>query len=327
MFLLDDDGDHAGFLPASSVACGALIAMPRSWLGVCSTSDLEGWESRETLALLEQCHELGAAGIHAVINGDPVAIRKRAEESGMYVEAMVPMPDGDDTSEFVDSIQRAQAAGATALRAACLPTRRYEAFQSWEAWQQHVARSHRSIRAALPILDQFRIPLGLENHKDWTTAEMLELMRQYGSEYFGVCLDFGNNISLLDDVNRSIEQLAPYTVSTHLKDVAVEPHTEGFLLAEVVLGDGIVDVPRAVRRIHHVRPQTHFSLEMIVREPLRVPVLSESYWTTFPDRACIDLARTLRLVNQNRLPRVFPERAAAMAACLETRNPLEKEAF
>lgn len=264
--------------------------MPRYSLGVAATSYLKVWETIDTLELLERCHGFGAAGIHAVVNGDPEVIRERAEQYEMYFEAMVPLPSDEDTSEFEESLKRAQRAGATALRAACLGTRRYETFRTLGAWRAHVEASHRSLAAALPLLDRYKIPLGLENHKDWTADELVALVRQYSSEYFGVCLDFGNNISLLDDPMEAIEKLAPYTVTTHLKDIAVAPYDEGILLSEVILGRGLIDLRKALELIRRARPQTRMNLEMITREPLRIPLLNEGYWATLPDKSAAELA-------------------------------------
>jgi sugar phosphate isomerase/epimerase len=271
--------------------------MPRYSLGVSATSYLSVWETIDTLELLRRCYGFGAAGIQAVIHGDPVLIRKEAEKCEMYFEAMVPLPVRDDTAEFEQSLKAAQAAGATALRAACLGTRRYETFKTLEAWNEHVAESHRSLEAALPMLDKYKMPLGLENHKDWTADQLASLMKRYSSEYFGVCLDFGNNISLLDQPMDAIEKLAPYTVCTHVKDIAVDSYEEGILLSEVVLGQGLIDIPRTVSLI---RPGTHMTLEMITRQPLKIPMLREDYWNTFPESKAQDLARILRFVNQNK---------------------------
>jgi sugar phosphate isomerase/epimerase len=275
-------------------------------LGVSATCYLTVWESLDTLAFLDRCHAFGAAGIQAVLRNDPLEVRARAEEYGMYFEAMVPLPSGGDTSEFELSLRHAQAAGATALRAACLGTRRFETFQTLADWHEHVAASHQSLEAALPLLDKFKIPLGLENHKDWTTDELLAILKRYSSEYFGVCLDFGNNISLLDSPMETIEKLAPFTVATHIKDMAVALYDEGILMSEVVLGKGYLDLPRAISLIHEARPQTRLTLEMITRDPLRIPLLTDAYWATFPDKTGLDLARTLRFVNEHSatLPRV-----------------------
>jgi sugar phosphate isomerase/epimerase len=273
--------------------------MTPSSLGISATSYLSVWETMDTLEFLERCHGFGAAGLQAVLRGDLAKIRATAERYGMYLEAMVPLPVGEDTTEFEAALKNARTVGATALRAACLGTRRYETFKTLDAWRAHVSESRRSLAAALPLLDKYKIPLGLENHKDWTADELLALLKQFPSEYLGVCLDFGNNISLLDSPMETIEKLAPYAVSTHLKDMAVAPYAEGILLSEVILGTGHIDLLRAVRLIRKAKPGTRMTLEMITRDPLKIPLLTDSYWTTLPDKSALELARTLRFVNEH----------------------------
>jgi 3-oxoisoapionate decarboxylase len=285
-------------------------------LGVASTSYMGVWRPKDTLEFLERCHALGAAGIQAGIHGDIAGeaetradirkIRTRAVQLDMYIEAMVPLPNGDDTGAFEQSLKDAKEAGAVALRAACLGTRRYENFASAADWQAHVARSYQSLAAAVPLLEKYKIPLGLENHKDWTLDEMLALLEVYQSEYLGVCLDFGNNIALLDDPVVTIERLAPYTVTSHLKNMGVEVTNDGFLLSEVLLGEGYLNIPGLVKLVRQARPQAHFLLEMITRDPLKVPCLSDDYWASFPDRNGRYLARTLRFVQNNMSSRSLP---------------------
>ncbi len=277
-----------------------------SKLGVATTSYLSVWRPKDTLEFLEHCHSIGATGIQASINGDIPKIRARAGQLGMWVEAMVPMPKGTDTTVFEQHLKDAQAVGALALRSACLGTRRYETFTSFEAWQQHVAESHASIEAAIPLLEKYKIPLGIENHKDWTAGELAALMKRYSSEYFGVCLDFGNNLALLDNPLDVIEKLTPYTVCTHLKNMAAASYPDGLLLSEVLLGDGYLDLAGIVPRFHQARPDVRFSLEMITRDPLKVPCLMDEYWVTFPDRNGLYLARTLRFVEEHHSSRILP---------------------
>jgi sugar phosphate isomerase/epimerase len=244
------------------------------------------------------------------MHGDLAKIRSRAEQFGMYLEAMVPLPKGGDTAAFEQSLKDAKEVGAVALRSACLGTRRYETFSSRADWQTHVTESYQSIATAVPLLEKYKIPLGLENHKDWTADEMVALQKKYASEYFGVCLDFGNNIALLDDPMDLIEKLAPYTVSTHLKNMAVAPSSDpndGFLLSEVLPGDGYLDLPRVIGMIQQARPKTRFTLEMITRDPLKVPCLGDKYWASFPDRNGIYLARTLRFVNAHKSSKPLPQ--------------------
>ena len=79
----------------------------------------------------------------------------------------------------------------------------------------------------------------------------------------------------------------------------------GFLLSEVLLADGSLDLSRAVAMIREHRPNIRFSLEMMTRDPLKVPCLSDNYWITFPDRNGLYLARTVRFVNEHRSPQPF----------------------
>lgn len=267
-------------------------------MGIAYTSYMSFWRPKDAYLLLEHCHELGAAGVQTTLSGDLGKFRARAEQLGMYVEGMVPLPKNGDVAAFEQALQNAKEAGATALRAGYLSGRRYETFSTLADWQGFVTAAHKSIEAALPLLDKYKIPLGIENHKDWTADEHLALMKKYSNEYLGVCLDFGNNISLLDDPMDVAVKLAPYTVTTHLKDMAVGPHPMGFEMAEMPLGQGFLDLAKMISLVQQARPTTHLTLEMITREPLVIPCLTDKYWVTFPERNGVYLARTLTLVSK-----------------------------
>lgn len=96
----------------------------------------------------------------------------------------------------------------------------------------------------------------------------------------------------------TIQQLAPYAFSVHLKDQAVQPYAEGFLLADIPLGEGIFDLRRMIRILRQSNAELNFSLELITRDPLRVPCLADSYWVTMPELPATELARTLRTVGE-----------------------------
>jgi sugar phosphate isomerase/epimerase len=283
-------------------------AQEKTGMGIAWTSYMTAAKPQDTLEFLRRCHALGASGIQAPLHGDLRKLRAQAEQLGMYLEGLAPLPKNGETSAFEKSIQDAKEAGARCVRAGALSGRRYESFASLEDWRKFVSDSRRSIEAALPILEKYKMPLALENHKDWTADQMVELMESHPSEYLGVCLDFGNNIALLDDPLNVVEMLAPFAIATHVKDMAVEWYNDGFLLSEMVLGQGFLDLPRMISLIRQSRPATRFSLEMITRDPLQVPCLTEKYWVTFPDRNGLFLARTMQLVQRYKsatpLPRI-----------------------
>ena len=127
-----------------------------------------------------------------------------------------------------------------------------------------------------------------------------------------MCLDFGNNLSLCEDPMETARTLAPYVVYAHIKDMAVEEYEEGFLLSEVPMGDGFLDLKQIVGMLRQKDPNMIFNLEMITRDPLKIPVYTPKYWATFDDAYSPlpgrDLAAVLALVKKNRprkpLPRV-----------------------
>ena len=135
-----------------------------------------------------------------------------------------------------------------------------------------------------PILQRHALKLAIENHKDLTVEELSQLMRRISSEWIGVNVDTGNNLALLDDPYETIDALAPYALSVHLKDMALQESDDGFLLSEVPCGSGFLDLPRIVATLRKANADIAFNLEMATRDPLRIPCKTTNYWSTFPQR-------------------------------------------
>jgi sugar phosphate isomerase/epimerase len=217
----------------------------------------------------------------------------------MYIEGIVNLPrQASDAERFEAELRTAKEAGADVVRAA-LDRRRYETFDSADAFRQFADRSRQTLGLAEPILRKHRVRLGVENHKDWRVQELLELVKRLSSEHVGVCVDTGNSIALLEDPHAVVEAYAPWAVTTHLKDMAVAEYADGFLLAEVPLGAGFLDLPRIVGTLRRAQPSVRFNLEMITRDPLKVPCLTPKYWTTLDAISGRELARALTLVRVN----------------------------
>jgi 3-oxoisoapionate decarboxylase len=296
------------FLAAGAAAAAAPAgAAQRSKLGIATTSYMTVRKFRDTLEFLEHANSLGAAGIQtALTNLEPAyldKVERRLKETGMFLEVMAGLPRVE-MERFVQTMEAAKRLGALCVRSACLGGRRYENFNTLEEWKKFVSESKAALARAVPVAGKLKVPFAIENHKDWTVDEMVPLLKSYSSEYFGVCLDTGNNISLLDDPMEVVERLAPYALSTHIKDMGVAGYEDGFLLSEVPVGHGMLDIPKIVAMVEKARPKTRMTLEMITRDPLKVPVFTDKYWATFPDRNGVFLARTMRMVHakKSKLP-------------------------
>src|SRR6185503_1876690 len=99
---------------------------------------------------------------------------------------------------------------------------------------------------AEPVLKKHRLRLAIENHKDWRVSELLDILKRLSSEWVGVCVDTGNSLALLEEPMAVIQGLAPFAFSCHLKDMGVQEYEEGFLLSEVPLGEGFLDLKKMI---------------------------------------------------------------------------------
>jgi len=271
---------------------------------------------RQSFDIIEHCRSLGLGGVQTnPPSTDPAELKKfrqRIEGYGMHLVCDPRLPKQEsDVPGFEAQVAAYKEAGAAVFHAA-MTGRRYEDFDALEPFKQMFEQSKRMVALAEPVLKKHRMRLGIENHKGWRAAEQAAWMKSLGSEWVGVCLDFGNNLSLCEDPMETARTLAPYVVYAHIKDMAVEEYEEGFLLSEVPMGEGFLDLKQIMQLLRQKDPNMIFNLEMITRDPLKIPVYTPKYWATFDDAYSPlpgrDLAAVLALVKKTRpkkpLPRV-----------------------
>jgi 3-oxoisoapionate decarboxylase len=235
-------------------------------------------------------------------------VREALERLGLFVELSVPARSLEDPEAFACAASAARGLGSRRLRVALLYGRRYEDFHGMEDWRSFVERWRRALPRAASWLEKEDLQAGIENHKDYLGTELAELLARVGSAHLGACVDFGNNLALLEDPLATVEALAPYAVSTHLKDMALRPYEGGFELSEVPLGQGVLPLARMIDTLKKARPDVDFYLEMITRDPLRVPYLTDGYWVTHetrdPAREEAFRAEVLAKASTEPLPRI-----------------------
>lgn len=266
---------------------------------------------RNAVNVLNYCHELGAGGVQVGVRGWEQAfarkVRDRREALGMFLEGQIRLPkDEGDVDRFAADARNAREAGAEILRTVMLSGRRYENFDSALEWREFRKRSWHSLTLAEPIIRKLRLRLAIENHKDWRVPELLDILTRIGSGHVGVNIDFGNSISLLEDPLEVVRAYAPHAFTTHFKDMGVQEYDDGFLLSEVPLGDGFFDLKAMIELCEKHNPKVQFNLEMITRDPLKVPCLSEHFWATFGTLPGVHLARSLSMVRKHASSKPLP---------------------
>jgi sugar phosphate isomerase/epimerase len=279
-----------------------------------------------------QCHSLGLGVVETRLpSTDPAAVaalRNRIEDWGMRLILDVGYPrDEAGVADFEARVKAAKECGAVSLHAA-MTGRRYEDLDSLDAFKRDFARCRNSIALAEPVLRRHRIRLGIENHKGWRSAEQAAWLHSVGSEWVGVHFDFGNNLSLCEDPAETLRNLLPFAVACHLKDMAAAPYEDGFLLSEVPLGEGVLDLPAMAAALRAHDRDIPLDLEIITRDPLKIPVFTDKYWVTFDDSFSPlpgrDLAHTLELVRKRGWTKPLPHLAGLTP---EQQSQLEEDSI
>ncbi len=266
-----------------------------------------GGRGQSSFDIIEHCRKMGLTGVQTNPPSiEPAEIKKfraRLESLDMHLVCDPRLPnDASGLPAFEAEVAAYKEAGAQVLHAA-ITGRRYEQYDSLAPWKAMFDGVKKQSALIEPVLRKHRIALAYENHKGYRAVEHAAWLKSMSSEWLGVCLDFGNNMSLCEDPMDTLKTLLPYIKFAHIKDMAVEPYADGFLLSEVVMGTGMLDLKGMVQILRQKDPNMIFDLEMITRDPLQIPVYTPKYWATFDDSVSPlpgrELAHMLDLVRKN----------------------------
>jgi len=105
---------------------------------------------------------------------------------------------------------------------------------------------------SVKIAEDQGVVLAIENHIDYTSEEIEQILQRVGSEALKVNFDTGNTLRMMEDPVAAARRLGPYTVATHTKDVDACRHVrpeEWYFFSSVPVGTGLIDMPGVVRAL------------------------------------------------------------------------------
>jgi len=98
--------------------------------------------------------------------------------------------------------------------------------------------------AAAKSAERHGIKIALENHIDFNSDEILQIIKGVNRPSMGVNFDSGNFLRVLDDPIQAMEKLAPHVYATHIKDlrpVKGVPVNEWYFFSCVPTGEGLIE--------------------------------------------------------------------------------------
>jgi len=138
---------------------------------------------------------------------------------------------------------------------------------------------------------------------DLLARELRELIEEAGRDFVGACLDTGNPAYGGEDPVVSAEVLAPYAVTSHVRDTRIWATEQGAMAQWVPLGEGNVDLQRIVRLLAEHAPDAPIDLEIITGgQPVAIPYLEpeSDYWRQYPTMLARDFARFITVASQGK---------------------------
>ena len=177
-------------------------------------------------------------------------------DNGLYLELGTWRYDFDTVSM---QLQRASEAGARCLRTF------YGGFRhetSAHDLRKAMSDTTEGLKRLAPVAEDAGVPLALENHEEFTSEEIVEILEAVGSPYVRACLDTGNGMPVGEDPVDCVRNLAPYAAATHLKDWVVRFEDGVPSWEDRALGEGEAKTAQVYAILRHKLPDLPLTIEL-----------------------------------------------------------------
>jgi len=164
-----------------------------------------------------------------------------------------------------------------------------------EGWQRHLEQMVQHLKEIAPLAEALGLKIGIENHQDATSADLIRVCEEVGSPNIGITLDTGNPLAVAEDPVIFAERILPYLVHVHLKDYRMAATPSGYRLFHCPIGAGVVDFA-ALFRLFRTKPEVATHIEMAALGERHIRILEEEYWAGLGDRPISEVLPVLRLM-------------------------------
>jgi 3-oxoisoapionate decarboxylase len=165
----------------------------------------------------------------------------------------------------------------------------------------HIENTAKVLRNMKSRVQDAGLKIAIENHAgDMQGRELKTLIEAAGKDFVGACIDSGNPCWTLEDPHVTLETLAPYGLTSHVRDSALWRVPEGVAMRWVRLGEGNVGISDWIRRFVELCPGRAISLETIVT-PVRVfNCMEPKFWDGYRNVPAWSFSRFLAIAEKGK---------------------------
>ena len=145
------------------------------------------------------------------------------------------------------------------------------------------------------------VKIAIENHAgDMQGWQLRNLIEEAGADYVGATIDSGNATWTLEDPLINLETLAPYVVSSGIRDSMVWETENGAAVQWTSMGDGNADMKTYVARFAELCPDAPLQLEIISGFAKNFDYLNADFWNGYEDIRGPEFASFLKLAKSGK---------------------------
>lgn len=244
-----------------------------------------------------RCIELHQPWLEGMDAAALAALRARLEELRLVPIIAAWLPNGAPDA----AIGLATALGARTIRLGLTRVLCGDRSAEGDGWAALVEGVRATLRRLAPLAVQAGVVFAIENHQDFTSAELVEFCETCGPG-LGICYDTGNSFPVGEAPLDFTRRIAPHVCHVHLKDYRAQWTDEGYRLVRCAIGDGAVPFRDIVEMLGEHHETLTASLEPGALEFRHVRLLTPRWWTLYPPASATALAACLQAARRNRLP-------------------------
>ena len=187
----------------------------------------------------------------------------------------------------------------------------------------HIENTVKVLRNVRARVVDAGLKVAIENHAgDMQAREVKMLIEEAGTDFVGSCLDSGNPLWTIEDPHLTLETLAPYVLTSHVRDTALWIAPPGAAVAWTRMGEGNMGMEDYIREFSAKCPGRALSLEIIVTGPRFYNYRDSKFWDAYRKTPAWEFARFLALAEKG-TPREGPPRLSGEAAAARELEDVE----
>jgi len=160
--------------------------------------------------------------------------------------------------------------------------------------EQHIDSMVKVLKSSRSRIMDGGVKIAIENHAgDMQARELKMLIETAGKEFVGACIDSGNAVWTIEDPHLTLETLAPYVLTSHMRDSAVWHTPAGVVAQWTRMGEGNVDIGGYIRTYVQRCPGRAVSLELIMHRQRTFDYHDDEFWAAYRTTPAWEFARFL----------------------------------